>query len=306
MPSNRPRITAARRPSDSGVALRLGINALPSREGIDRSAGERGGSGYRTTADELDSYRQQFQQAAEIAESEIQAARETGDRARALGAVQSLLDLYEELRRSTQEGLSFGGRILFRVLSEEIERPSTWTKQLGEIEKGRLVNPSVSEFDVYGAIARSVGRSNPAMGLDRLIGKAASTIALGISAVITLRNVRSAPDGQKLKTLYHEALSFLWGFIGSYFGANISTALIVIDCGVRSHWVAVCLLLIMGLITGWYVYRQYRLRGKGLGRAPFAFLLGSLVGWSLGSAYGLILASDWVAYPYPTRYRHPF
>jgi hypothetical protein len=191
------------------VALRLGINALPSREGIDRSAGERGGSGYRTTADELDSYRQQFQQAAEIAESEIQAARETGDRARALGAVQSLLDLHEELRRSTQEGLSFGGRILFRVLSEEIERPSTWTKQLGEIEEGRLVNPSVSEFDVYEAIARSVGRSNPAMGLDQLIGKAASTIALGISAVITLRNVRSAPDGQKLKTLYHEALSFL-------------------------------------------------------------------------------------------------
>jgi hypothetical protein len=282
---------------------------MPSPESVDHNAGESVGSGYGATADALeqDTYKQQLQQAAEVAVNEVQAAREAGDRARALGAVRALLNLCEEQRRSAQEDLSFGGRVLFRVLSEAFERPATWTKQLAETEaEVRALNPSTSEFDVYEAIARSVGRSNPAMGLSQLIGKAAGTIALELSAVITLRKVLSAPDGQKLKTLYHEAVSFLWGFIGSYFGSNISTAVIVISWGVRSQWLTVCLSLIMGLGSGWYAYRQYRLRGKGLGRAPFAFFLGSLVGWPLGIAYGLVLASDWVAHPYPTRYEHSF
>lgn len=252
----------------------------------DYRGGESSASGSRTLRDayKRDIYKKKIEEVSRRALDEVKAAREARDVDAARQAARRALDERNALRTATQEELSWSGR----KFSQAVEQPRNWSRQIMDAERKVLkINPAATEYDVYEAIARSAGKSNTTMGPLQAIFKGLGYVAVGVGAVLILKNVWDAPPGEKLNVLGREAVGLGIGFGASALG---STAMVTL---LKAFGVAAAGPLAVGAIIGglglalladW----AYRKLGEKLGgRDPFAALLGALAGLLIGTAYGM-------------------
>ncbi len=224
------------------------------------------GSGTVTTWDsrQRGKYVKGAKEASEDAQKVIHAAKEEGDAAKAMKAAEDVSKFRNDLRLSTQEKLSPGGKALSKAIEGERDLAkikTTYAKRLPGVEGGAIAE-TADEIELARRIAVAAGESRPAIKVLAKTGKVLGPVGIAVGAGIGIYEVVNAPEGQKGRVAAREGGSFAGGLAGASLGMSAGVAVagfisgFLIGLGVISGplgWLAIGLGIVGGMV-GAYLY----------------------------------------------------
>ncbi|MGH8083198.1 MAG: hypothetical protein ACREP7_21645 [Lysobacter sp.] len=185
-------------------------------------------------------YKNALSQLAIGAEAEIKIAAAAGDADAAVAAATKASLSRNEIRASTQERLSWGGKKLSEAI--DISQPPSHYFE-------KYKQPDV--FRTAELVASKAGSSRSSLTNLVRFGKVAGPVSTAFGVVTGVNEWRKAPEAQKPRVASREIGGFLGGAVGSSIGTGLAVAGAGLLLGTPPGWVLIGAGIVGGAIVGY-------------------------------------------------------